>query len=217
MRSILREESALAGQVRCFAFSATIARSAPSAKDDSPLRQISGVVTLATLTGMRERTLTLGGFSKTFSITGWRIGYLVGPAELCHKLGQVHDLVYVCAPAPLQIGVARGLEQLPESFYQDLKTEYARKREKLCSSLTRAGITPLVPQGAYYVLADSSSLPGNSAKERALALLRLSGVAAVPGSAFFEGGRGDELLRFSYAKRDAELDEACRRLDAFRR
>ena len=174
-------------------------------------------VSLATLPGMRERTLTLGGFSKTFSITGWRIGYLVGPAELCHKLGQVHDLVYVCAPAPLQIGVARGLEQLPESFYQDLKAEYARKREKLCSSLTRAGITPHVPQGAYYVLADASSLPGNSAKERALALLHQSGVAAVPGSAFFEGGRGDELLRFSYAKRDAELDEACRRLDAFRR
>lgn len=174
-------------------------------------------VSFATLPGMRERTLTLGGFSKTFSITGWRIGYLVGPAELCHKLGQVHDLVYVCAPAPLQMGVARGLEQLPQSFYDELKLEYAGKREKLCASLSRAGITPHVPQGAYYVLADSRSLPGASPKERALSLLRLSGVAAVPGSAFFESGRGDDLLRFSYAKREAELDEACRRLDAFRR
>lgn len=174
-------------------------------------------VSFATLPGMRERTLTVGGFSKTFSITGWRIGYLVASAELCHKLGQVHDLVYVCAPAPLQIGVARGLEQLPESFYEDLKLEYARKREKLCASLARAGITPHVPEGAYYVLADARSLPGTNAKERALALLRLSGVAAVPGSAFFESGRGDDLLRFSYAKREAELDEACRRLDAFQR
>ena len=174
-------------------------------------------VSLATLPGMRERTLTLGGFSKTFSITGWRVGYLLATAELCHKLGQVHDLVYVCAPAPLQIGVARGLEQLPRSFYEDLKLEYTRKREKLCASLDRAGITPHVPQGAYYVLADSRSLPGSSPKERALALLRSCGVAAVPGSAFFEGGRGDDLLRFSYAKREAELDEACRRLDAFRR
>jgi len=174
-------------------------------------------VAMATLPGMRERTLTLGGFSKTFSITGWRIGYLVGAADLCHKLGHVHDLVYVCAPAPLQIGVARGLEQLPDSFYEDLKLEYARKREKLCAALERAGITPHVPQGAYYVLADSRNLPGAGPKERALELLRLSGVAAVPGSAFFESGRGDDLLRFSYAKREGELDEACRRLEAFRR
>ncbi|HYP78412.1 MAG TPA: aminotransferase class I/II-fold pyridoxal phosphate-dependent enzyme [Polyangiaceae bacterium] len=174
-------------------------------------------VSFATLPGMRERTLTLGGFSKTFSITGWRIGYLVATAELCHKLGQVHDLVYVCAPAPLQMGVARGLERLPESFYEGLRLEYTRKREKLCAALARAGITPHVPQGAYYVLADSRSLPGSNAKERALSLLRLCGVAAVPGSAFFQDGRGDDLLRFSYAKREAELDEACRRLDAFRR
>jgi len=174
-------------------------------------------VGFATLPGMRERTLTIGGFSKTFSITGWRIGYLVASAELCHKLGQVHDLVYVCAPAPLQMGVARGLEQLPDSFYEDLKREYTKKREKLCASLLRAGIAPHVPQGAYYVLADSRTLPGADAKQRALALLHGCGVAAVPGSAFFEGGRGDDLLRFSYAKREAELDEACRRLDAFRR
>jgi len=174
-------------------------------------------VSFATLPGMRERTLTLGGFSKTFSITGWRIGYLIAPAELCHKLGQVHDLVYVCAPAPLQIGVARGLEQLPRTFYEELSREYTRKREQLCSALARAGITPHVPQGAYYVLADASGLPGESAKERALSLLHACGVAAVPGSAFFHDGRGDQLLRFSYAKREAELDEACRRLDAFRR
>jgi aminotransferase len=87
---------------------------------------------------------------------------------------------------------------------------------KLCGSLERAGIKPHVPQGAYYILADSRAIPGVSAKARALALLQRSGVAAVPGSAFFEGGRGADLLRFSYAKRESELDEACRRLDACR-
>jgi aminotransferase len=173
-------------------------------------------VSFAALPGMRSRTLTLGGFSKTFSITGWRIGYLIATAELCHKIGQVHDLVYVCAPAPLQIGVARGLETLPPSFYADLKTEYARKREKLCSALESAGISPHVPNGAYYVLADSRRIPGATPKERALHLLHRCGVAAVPGNAFFEGGRGDDLLRFSYAKREPELDEACRRLASFR-
>ena len=172
-------------------------------------------VSMAALPGMRERTITMGGFSKTFSITGWRIGYLLASAELCYKLGHVHDLIYVCAPAPLQVGVASGLDRLPPAFYADLKLEYARKREKLCSSLQRAGLTPHVPQGAYYVLADSRRLPGTTPKQRALSLLAKSGVAAVPGDVFFEDNHGDDLLRFSYAKREPELDEACRRLDAF--
>lgn len=173
-------------------------------------------IALAALPGMRERTIGIGGFSKTFSITGWRIGYLTAPAELAHRIGQVHDLVYVCAPAPLQIGVAVGLESLPPDFYTDLVAEYAQKRSQLCAALSRAGISPHVPQGAYYVLADASRVPGGTAKERALSLLRASGVAAVPGNAFFQGDRGDHLLRFSYAKRSDELDEACRRLDRYR-
>jgi aminotransferase len=173
-------------------------------------------VSVAALPGMRERTVTLGGFSKTFSITGWRVGYLLATSELCYKIGHAHDLVYVCAPAPLQIGVARGLDTLEACFYDELKAEYARKRQKLCSALERAGISPHVPSGAYYVLADSRRISGRSAKDRALTLLQQCGVAAVPGSAFFEGGRGDDLLRFSYAKREPELDEACRRLAAFR-
>jgi len=173
-------------------------------------------VSLATLPGMRERTITIAGFSKTFSITGWRVGYFIATRELCYKLGHVHDLVYVCAPAPLQLGVARGLRELGPDFYEDLRRDYAIKREKLCASLERAGISPHVPRGAYYVLADSRRIPGRTGKERAMHLLERAGVAAVPGSAFFEGGRGDDLLRFSYAKREPELDEACRRLDSFR-
>ncbi len=172
-------------------------------------------VSFATLPGMRERTITIAGFSKTFSITGWRVGYFLATRELCYKLGHVHDLVYVCAPAPLQLGVAHGLAELGRDFYAGLRQEYTRKREKLCSALDRAGISPHVPRGAYYVLADSRRIAGRTAKERALHLLGQAGVAAVPGSAFFEGGRGDDLLRFSYAKREHELDEACRRLDAF--
>lgn len=172
-------------------------------------------VSFATLPGMRERTITIAGFSKTFSITGWRVGYFLATRELCYKLGHVHDLVYVCAPAPLQLGVARGLGELAAEFYAELRREYAHKREKLCGALDRAGISPHVPRGAYYVLADSRRIPGRTAKERALHLLERAGVAAVPGSAFFSGGRGDDLLRFSYAKREQELDEACRRLDAF--
>jgi aminotransferase len=173
-------------------------------------------VSFACLPGMRARSVTIGGFSKTFSITGWRIGYLLATPELCYKIGHAHDLVYVCAPAPLQIGVARGLSALQPSFYEELRAEYTRKREKLCSALERAGISPHVPSGAYYVLADSRRIPGSTPKQRALTLLQRCGVAAVPGNAFFEGGRGDDLLRFSYAKREPELDEACRRLDSFR-
>jgi len=173
-------------------------------------------LSLVTLPGMRDRTITIAGFSKTYSITGWRVGYFIATRELCYKLGHVHDLVYVCAPAPLQLGVARGLRELGPNFYAGLRRDYTAKREKLCSSLERAGISPHVPRGAYYVLADSRRIPGRTAKERALHLLERAGVAAVPGTAFFEGGRGDDLLRFSYAKRDHELDEACRRLDSFR-
>lgn len=173
-------------------------------------------VSVASLPAMRERTITIGGFSKTFSITGWRVGYLLAPPALAHRIGQVHDLVYVCAPAPLQIGVAVGLQSLPPEFYTGLSEEYAHKRSKLCSALERAGISPHVPQGAYYVLADASRVPGHTAKERALTLLSRAGVAAVPGSAFFQSQRGDSLLRFSYAKREAELDEACRRLESQR-
>jgi len=169
-------------------------------------------VSFAALPDMRDRTLCIGGFSKTFSITGWRVGYLLGNAELCDKIGQVHDLLYVCAPAPLQIGVARGLEALPAEFYANLRQEYARKRELLCRALERAGLTPHIPSGAYYVLANAERLPGASAKERALSLLARTGVAAVPGSAFFRSDRGSTLLRFSYAKREAELRQACQNL-----
>ena len=170
-------------------------------------------VSPATLPGMRERTVTISGYSKTFSITGWRVGYTICDRRWMQALAYFHDLVYVCAPAPLQMGVAEGIAKLPESFYRQIARDYVQKRDLLCGTLEEIGLTPSIPKGAYYVLADASILPGRNSKEKSMSLLRETGVASVAGSAFFHGG-GENLLRFCFAKTDAELEEACRRLNA---
>ncbi len=169
-------------------------------------------IALATLPGMKERTITISGLSKTFSITGWRIGYCLSEARFSQTIGYFNDLVYVCAPAPLQMGVARGLMNLGPEYYDGLVHEYTRKCHKIVSALSQAGLTPHIPQGAYYVLADIGALPGNSGKEKAMNLLRRTGVACVPGEAFFHDGSGENLARFCFAKEDHILDEACDRL-----
>jgi aminotransferase len=163
----------------------------------------------ATIPGMAERTITISGLSKTFSITGWRVGYLAAHRKWIGSIGYFHDLTYVCSPSPFQYGAAAGLMELPPSFYAGLSSEYQAKRDMLCSALVDAGMTPAVPSGAYYVLADASRLAGANAKEKARALLRESKVAAVAGTAFFAGGRGENLLRFCFAKRDEDLQRAC--------
>lgn len=169
-------------------------------------------VSMATLPDMAERTITIGGYSKTFSVTGWRIGYSVAAKPWATAIGAMNDLLYVCAPGPLQIGVACGIRQLPDSFYTNLAHDYQNKRDRFCSALAKVGLTPSIPQGAYYVLADVSRLPGDSGKARATYLLERTGVASVPGEAFFSGNRGVHFIRFSYAKTGTDLDEACRRL-----
>ena len=166
----------------------------------------------ATLPGMRERTITISGYSKTFSITGWRVGYTICDRKWAQAIAYFHDLIYVCAPAPLQMGVAEGVFNLPEGFYQDIAKEYVQKRDLLCGTLNEIGLTPSVPKGAYYALADASILGGKSSKEKSMTLLRETGVATVAGSAFYHGGGGENLVRFCFAKTDAELEEACRRL-----
>ncbi|HTV13348.1 MAG TPA: pyridoxal phosphate-dependent aminotransferase, partial [Acidobacteriaceae bacterium] len=168
----------------------------------------------ATLPGMSERTITISGLSKTFSITGWRIGYLATDARWIGAIGYFHDLIYVCAPSPFQHACVAGMLQLPPSFYADLGVEYQGKRDRLCSALADAGLTPSIPPGAYYVLADSSVVPGANAREKARTLLRETGVAAVAGTAFFAEGRGENLLRFCFAKRDDDLERACSALRA---
>lgn len=166
----------------------------------------------ATLPGMWERTITISGYSKTFSITGWRVGYTVCDRKWAQAIAYFHDLIYVCAPAPLQIGVAEGIINLPESFYQGISAEYVQKRDLLCGTLKEIGLAPSVPHGAYYVLADASALLGRTSKEKSMELLRATGVASVAGSAFYHGKGGENLLRFCFAKTDKELGEACSRL-----
>jgi aminotransferase len=170
----------------------------------------------ASLPGTSERTITISGLSKTFSITGWRIGYCLCDARWAQTIGYFNDLVYVCAPAPLQVGVARGLMDLGPDYYEKLATEYSDKRDKICGALSKAGLEPCVPQGAYYILADISKLPGRSSKERAMHLLHQTGVASVPGEAFYHDDAGESLARFCYAKEDSVLDEACKRIEKLR-
>jgi aminotransferase len=176
---------------------------------------------IARLPGMAERTITISGFSKTFSVTGWRLGYLAASERWMPAISYFHDLVYVCAPAPLQHGVATGLLALPGDFYTGVAADHQKKRDVLCGALRTAGLTPSVPTGAYYVLADTKNIPGKDGRERARRLLKETGVAAVAGSAFFGSdasgvNRGEDLLRFCFAKKDAELAEAAQRIAAFR-
>jgi aminotransferase len=166
----------------------------------------------ATLPGMRERTIVLSGFSKTFSVTGWRLGYVTADVKWMPAISYFHDLTYVCAPSALQHGAAAGLEQLPPSFYIELAAAHQDKRARILAALHAAGLEPTTPAGAYYVLADATRLPGKNAAEKARKLLAATGVASVAGSAFFRPGRGDNLLRFCFAKQDHDLNEACERL-----
>ncbi len=169
-------------------------------------------VSPAQLDGMRQRTILMSGFSKTFAITGWRIGYLVADAKWAPAIGYFHDMLYVCAPAPLQHGVADGVERLGPDYYTSLARDHQAKRDMLLSALADAGMGGHVPEGAYYILASAARLPGRTAAEKARRLLASTGVAAVAGSAFFRPGGGEDLLRFCFAKKDADLAEACRRL-----
>lgn len=166
----------------------------------------------ATLPGMRERTIILSGFSKTFSVTGWRLGYVTADARWLPAMSYFHDLTYVCAPSAFQHAAAAGLEQLPPAFYTQLAADHQSKRARILSGLHDAGLEPTIPAGAYYVLASATRLPGKTSAEKARALLAATGVAAVAGSAFFRPGRGEDLLRFCFAKKDEDLDEACTRL-----
>lgn len=169
-------------------------------------------ISLATLPGMWERTVTMSGFSKTFSITGWRLGTVVAHEDLAGPIGLVNDLFYVCAPTPLQKGVAAGMAALPASYYVEMSADYQKKRDVFCDTLTEIGLTPLVPDGAYYVLADITRLGFDDDKDAAMHILETVGVASVPGSSFFVSEVGKTLTRFCYAKEWDTLEQACTRL-----
>lgn len=171
-------------------------------------------VSPGSIKGYSDTVVTISGYSKTFSITGWRIGYVVCPTKLSQTIGFVHDLMYVCAPAPLQVGVVAGIRSLGPDFYETLRLSYQRKRDLICGVLDEVGLTPIVPRGAYYVLADISSIAGSSSKERVMRLLKKTGIAAVPGEAFYHDGAGEELARFCFAKGDKVLEKAAKALKA---
>jgi aminotransferase len=163
----------------------------------------------------RDVTITISGFSKTFSITGWRIGYVAADAQVAKSIGLVNDLFYVCAPTPLQWGVARALD-IGEDYYRNLATDYQKKRDMLADALEEGGFKPYVPQGAYYMLAEVPDEFAN-AREAADALIETARVASVPGPSFYSSSRGDRLLRFCFAKDFDALEEACRRIRALSR
>ncbi|MDT8340472.1 MAG: aminotransferase class I/II-fold pyridoxal phosphate-dependent enzyme [Longimicrobiales bacterium] len=171
---------------------------------------------LATLDGMRERTVTVSGASKTFSVTGWRVGTIVAPPALTDAIRKVHDFLTVGAPAPLQEAVATGLRELGTKYYAELAAGYRLRRDTLVPALQEAGFGCRAPEGAYYVLADFSALGREDDVAFSHRLAREAGVVPVPGSSFFsEPARGFGLVRFAFCKRQETLEEAADRLRRF--
>jgi aminotransferase len=166
----------------------------------------------ATVPGLWERSVSLMGASKTFSITGWRLGYAVAPKHFIEKITLANDIYFVCAPTPLQHAVARGYDA-PISYFDNLATSYQVKRDLLCTALSKAGLNPLIPQGAYYVLCHIEHLGFKSAQDAAMHLLNTRGIASIPGSAFFDGLEGEKWLRFCFAKDMESLQLAAERLN----
>ena len=169
---------------------------------------------IASLPGMRERTLSCSSLSKTYSITGWRIGYVIAPPEITECVKKVHDFLTVGAPAPLQEAVIPGLKAGPE-YYKGLVDLYTHKREIFLKGLDDIGLIHTDPQGAYYVMADISEFGYKDDLEFCEDLTRLVGVAAVPGSSFFREPV-NHLIRFHFAKQDSTLYAALNRLESIR-
>ena len=169
-------------------------------------------VPIATLADMAERTITISGFSKTFSVTGWRVGTIVAAPELTGAIRKVHDFLTVGAPAPLQQACAAALRIGPP-YYQRLAAEYRERRDRLHAALVAGGFTTKLPEGAYYLLCDISHLGFADDVAFARWLVETVGVAGVPGSAFFSRPElGRTLIRFTFCKRAETLDAAAARL-----
>ncbi|MFI5242722.1 MAG: pyridoxal phosphate-dependent aminotransferase [Gemmatimonadales bacterium] len=172
---------------------------------------------IATWPGMAERTITISGLSKTFSCTGWRLGYAIAPEKESVAIRKVHDFLTVGAPAPLQAAAAIGMA-FDADYYNHLALDYRARRDVLCESLREAGFTFSVPEGAYYILADFSQLSDLPDDEFAKWLTAEVGVATVPGSSFFRGGSagGAKLVRFAFCKKTETLLAARERLQSLR-
>jgi aminotransferase len=169
-------------------------------------------VSLATVGDMHDRTVTVSGFSKTFSVTGWRIGYAVAERRLTTAIRTIHDFLTVCAPAPLQKAAVAAL-RLPRSYYRDLVAAYDEKRQYALRSLTEMGFECVRPEGAYFLLADFGGLSRDDDFAFANYLVQGGGVASVPASSFYVGREsGRSKVRFTFAKKNETLVEAMARL-----
>jgi len=173
-------------------------------------------VPMATLPGMAERTVTINGMSKTYSVTGWRVGWAIAPPALTNAIRKVHDFLTVGAAAPLQEAGALALG-LPDAYYQGLAEGYRRRRDRLIGILDAAGFRVHKPYGAYYVMTEIDPLGWDDDVAFVRHLVEQVGVAAVPGSSFYaDPADGRRQVRFAFCKKDATLDEAERRLTRLR-
>jgi aminotransferase len=173
-------------------------------------------VSMASLEGMRERTVTISGLSKTWSVTGWRIGWCLAPPELTNAIRKVHDFLTVGAPAPLQEAAAVALA-MPQDYFCKLADSYRERREFLVPALQRAGFKPFSPRGAYYVMTDISGFGFSDDVAFARWLVAEGGVAAVPGSSFYsDPAAGSQRLRFHFARKRETLEAAAERLQSLR-
>jgi len=172
-------------------------------------------IPIATLPGMAERTVTISGASKTYAVTGWRIGTIIAPKELTAAIRKVHDFLTVGAPAPLQEAVATAMDELPREYYTGMAEAYRHRRDLLCGALTSVGFRLVPPRGAYYVLGDYSALGHEDDVAFATRLVKEAGVATVPLSSFISDPASSRMVRFAFCKTDDLLEEAGRRLLAF--
>jgi len=173
-------------------------------------------IAMVSLDGMRERTVTINGMSKTYSVTGWRVGWAVAAEKITNAIRKVHDFLTVGAPAPLQEAGAAALN-LPAEYYAQLAGRYRERRDHLMPALTAAGFRCFRPQGAYYVMTDISAFAFDDEVAFARHLVAEIGIACVPGSSFYRHARdGARQVRFAFCKTPKTLDEAARRLEKLR-
>ena len=170
-----------------------------------------------TLDGMRERTIVVNGMSKTFSVTGWRVGYIIAPPGITGAIRKMHDFVTVGAPAPLQEAGTVAL-RLPDSYFIDLATHYQQRRDRVMKMLDEAGLNPMLPKGAYYIMCDIGRWGYPNDVEFAKFMVKDIGVATVPGSSFFsDPAAGKDIIRFTFCKRGETLRAAEERLKKLQR
>lgn len=174
-------------------------------------------ICMATVDGMRQRTVVVNSLSKTYSVTGWRVGYVIAPADITGAIRKVHDFLTVGAPNCLQHAGAYAM-QMSDDYYENLRAEYQRKRDFIVPVLTEVGFKCNYPEGAYYVMADISNFGFEDDFAFTKFLIREIGVAVVPGSSFYQNkALGKQQVRFCFCKKDETLEEAARRLQKLKK